>query len=333
MNTTTSWGIIGPGKIARKFVAALDLVQGAGAWGVASRDADRAWSFAGEHHLLMAYGSYEELAADGGSNAVYIATPHGFHAEHAILCLKHGKAVLCEKPLALSARQVSAMIAASRESGAFLMEAMWTRFIPLMGAVMELVASGKIGAVKHIRADFGFLAPFNPEGRLYNMRLGGGSLLDIGIYPLYLCLQLLGRPAAITAAGHLSPTGSDTTCDAILRYADGASAVISSTLTCQTSLTAEIAGTEGMIRIPSPWYKNDRFEWNRTGEPVQTVTLEPMVNGFEYQIREAMRCREKGWIESPMMPHSFSLMMAETMDEIRRQIGVRYPTEWEVGSE
>ncbi|HXB07485.1 MAG TPA: Gfo/Idh/MocA family oxidoreductase [Puia sp.] len=327
MSTTTSWGIIGPGKIARKFASALGLVEGAVLRSVASRDAGRATDFAREHGAAVSFGSYEELAADPGVDAVYVATPHGFHAEHAILCLKHGKAVLCEKPMALSARQVSEMIAASRESGAFLMEAMWTRFIPLMRSMMELIASGAIGDVKYIRADFGFLAPFNPEGRLYNMRLGGGSLLDIGIYPLYLCTQLLGRPSRIVAVGDLSPTGSDVTCHAVLQYGEGRSAVITSTLVCATAMTAEIAGTEGMIRIPTSWYKNDRYEWNRSGEPAQLVELEPMVNGFEYQAAEVMECRRRGLVESPLLPHSFSLMMAEIMDEIRGQMGVRYPSE------
>lgn len=330
MSTTTSltnWGIIGPGKIAKKFAAALGMVDGSVLRAVASRDAGRASAFANEYGAAVGYGSYEELMADKAVDAIYIATPHGFHAEHAILCLRRGKAVLCEKPMALSAGEVGLIVSASRESGAFLMEAMWTRFIPLMASIQELIDSGAIGAVKYIRADFGFLAPFNPEGRLYNLRLGGGSLLDIGIYPLFLCTQLLGRPARIVAAGDLSPTGSDITCHAILRYGDGESAVISSTLACQTSLTAEIAGTEGMIRIGTPWYKNDRYEWSRTGEAFQAVILEPMVNGFEYQIREAMRCRALGLTESPLLPHSFSLMMAEIMDEIRRQVGVKYLSE------
>ncbi len=332
MSTTTKWGIIGPGKIAGKFALALKLVPGAHLGAVASRNIEKAKTFASTHGAPQVFDSYEALAADPAIDAVYVATPHGFHAEHALLCLRQGKAVLCEKPLALSAREVESMIAASREHRAFLMEAMWTRFIPLMGAVMELVDSGQIGAVKYIRADFGFLSPFDPAGRLYNLRLGGGSLLDIGIYPLYLCLQLLGEPNRITAAGRLSPTGSDETCHAILQYAEGesasaATAVISSTLACQTSLTAEIAGDEGMIRIPSPWYKNDRFEWNRTGEPAVTVQLEPMVNGFEYQIAEVARCLDAGLIESPSMPHAFSLTMARTMDTIRHQLGVHYPTE------
>jgi predicted dehydrogenase len=323
----TVWGILGPGKIAHKFARALSMVEGARLGAIASRDAGRAAAFASEHGAARTWSCYEQLAEDPGIDVVYVATPHAFHAQHSLLCLRRGKGVLCEKPMALSASQVSEMIDSSRLHHAFLMEAMWTRFLPLMGEVLALVASGRIGTLKYIRADFGFLAPFNEASRLYDLRLGGGSLLDIGIYPLYLCLQLLGEPDGIVAAGRLSPTGSDETCHVILQYGNGATALVSSTLACQTSLTAEIAGTEGMIRIPGPWYRNDHFEWNRTGEAVQTVQLEPMVNGFEYQAKEVMCCMEQGLIESPSMPHSFSLLMSRTMDEIRRQIGVRYPGE------
>jgi predicted dehydrogenase len=324
---STNWAIIGPGKIANKFAAALKLVEGARLGAIASRDMGKAQAFAATHGAARVYGSYEALAADPDIDVVYIATPHGFHAEHAILCLRRGKAVLCEKPLALNAQEVGEMIAVAQEHRAFLMEAMWTRFLPIMREVMGLVGSGQIGTVKYIRADFGFLAAFDPAGRLFNMRLGGGSLLDIGIYPLYLCLQLLGEPEHIVAAGRLSPTGSDVVCNALLQFPGGASAVVSSNLDCTTSLTAEIAGTEGMIRIPSPWYKNDRFEWNRTGTEAQTVELEMMVNGFEYQIREVMSCLDQGLIESPSLPHAFSLMMSRTMDKIREQIGVKYAGE------
>lgn len=322
--TPTTWGIIGPGKIANKFAIALGMVEGARLGAIASRDVARGREFASRHGVATVYEDYSLLAADPAIDAIYVATPHGFHAEHSILCLRQGKAVLCEKPMALNAREVGEMIAESTKNGAFLMEAMWTRFVPLMRSIMELVASGQIGVVKYIRADFGFLASFDPNGRLFNIRLGGGSLLDIGIYPLFLCVQLLGEPATITAAGKLSPTGSDETCHAVLGYDNGATAVVSSTLACQTSLSAEIAGTEGMIRVGTSWYKNDRYEWNRTGEPAQVVQVEPLVNGFEYQIREVMECRGKGLIESPALPHSFSLLMARTMDTIRRQIGVRY---------
>jgi predicted dehydrogenase len=167
------------------------------------------------------------LAADPTIDAVYIATPHAFHAEHTLICLRQGKAVLCEKPMALNAAQVTSMITASRRHNAFLMEAMWTRFLPLIQRTADMIAAGKIGQLKYIRADFGFLAPFQPASRLYDLRLGGGSLLDIGIYPLFLCLHLLGKPDDILAAGHLAPTGSDETCHALLNYNDGRSAVIS----------------------------------------------------------------------------------------------------------
>ena len=322
-----TWGIIGPGKIANKFAVALTLAGRTRLDAIASRDTARGKAFATAHGAGRIYDTYEQLAADPTIDAVYIATPHGFHAEHALLCLRQGKAVLCEKPMALSARQVAEMVDASVSHHAFLMEAMWTRFLPLMQQTIDLIGEGRIGTLKYVRADFGFLSSFNPEGRLYNLRLGGGSLLDIGIYPLFLCLQLLGEPDEIRAAGHLAPTGSDETCHAILTWRNGQSAVISSTLACQTSLTAEIAGTEGTIRIPTPWYKNDKLEWNRTGEEPHLIQLEPMVNGFEYQIREVTRCLDEGLIESPSMSHAFSGMMARTMDTIRHQIGVKYPTE------
>ena len=322
-----AWGIIGPGKIANKFAAALQLAGNARLKAVASRDSGRAKAFADAHGADTCYDNYEQLAADPHIDAVYVATPHGFHAEHSLLCLRQGKAVLCEKPMALNASQVGDMITASQNHHSFLMEAMWTRFLPLIRQTDNLIDTGRIGQVKYIRADFGFLAPFQPSSRLYDLRLGGGSLLDIGIYPLFLCLHLLGKPDGIRAAGHLAASGADETCHALLTYSDGRSAVVSSTLACQTSLTAEIAGTEGAIRIPTPWYKNDRLVWNQTGKPDETIQLEPMVNGFEYQIREVARCLDAGLIESPSMTHAFSLTMAETMDDIRRQIGVQYPTE------
>jgi predicted dehydrogenase len=318
------WGIIGPGKIANKFAVALGLAEGAILEAVASRNAGRAKDFATKFGAARFYSSYEELAADPSIDAVYIATPHGYHCEHALLCLQKGKAVLCEKPLALSNRQVQVMVDASRENNAFLMEAMWTRWLPLMDKVSELIHSGQLGTVKHIRADFGFKAPFDPDSRLYNLALGGGSLLDIGVYPLFLVLYLLGEPDTIRAAAHLAPSGADETCQALFQYADGRSAVISSTLACQTSITAEIAGTEAMIRIPSPWYKNDRLMLERKGEEPRIFSLTPMVNGFEYEIVETMRCLDKGLIESPGMSHSFSLTMSRIMDIIRAQCGVVY---------
>jgi len=321
------WGILGPGKIAKKFAEALTIAGGASLEAVASRDGDRAREFASTFGVARSYDSYEQLVNDPAIDVIYIATPHGFHAEHAILCLQKGKAVLCEKPMALYTGQVQSMIQASRDHRVFLMEAMWTRFVPMMEKILELIREGRLGTVKYVRADFGFAGPYNPDNRLFNLRLGGGSLLDIGIYPLFLCLQLLGEPDSIRASGHLAATGADESCQAILEYADGRTGMISSSFGYRTSLSAEIAGTAGLIEIPNPWHKSDIFTLKRPDEDPVTFRVDPTVNGFEYQIREVARCLDQGWTESPLMTHDFTLKMSRTMDKIRKQIGVRYEGE------
>jgi predicted dehydrogenase len=321
------WGIIGPGKIANKFAVALNLAGNASLEAVASRDAARARDFAEKFGAARSYDNYIQLAEDPAIDVVYIATPHGFHAEHALLCLQHGKAVLCEKPMALYSRQVESMVGAARQHRVFLMEAMWTRFVPVMEKILELVRDGRLGTVRYVRADFGFAGPYSPDNRLFNLRLGGGSLLDIGIYPLFLCLQLLGEPDGIQASGHLSDTGADESCQAILQYRDGRAGMIYSTFACQTSVSAEIAGSEGLIQLPGSWHKSDSFTLRPKGEDPVTIRVEAMLNGFEYQIREVTQCLDKGLLESPMMPHAFSRTMSRTMDAIRQQIGVKYPGE------
>jgi predicted dehydrogenase len=267
------------------------------------------------------------LVKDPDIDAIYVSTPHAFHCDQTILALTHGKPVLCEKPMALTQREVGKMVQAARDNNVFLMEAMWTRFLPHTEKILQLIRKGELGEIKYVRADFGFAGPYHPDNRLFNLALGGGALLDIGIYPLFLCLLLLGEPQNILATGQLAPTGADESSHALLQYKEGATAVMSSTFTAQTSITAEIAGTKGLIQIPSAWYKNDHFILQRPGAGPETIRMEPMVNGFEYQIRELMRCVDKGLIESPSMSHDFSLLMSRTMDEIRRQIGVRYPGE------
>lgn len=319
------WGIIGPGKIAQKFATAIPLAGNAVLQAVASSDAARSRDFAEKHGAEKWYDNYEQLAADPDIDAIYIATPHAFHTENALLCLNHRKPVLCEKPLALNGKQAQQMVDASRQNSTFLMEAMWSRFLPAIEKALELVKNGKIGAVKYVRGDFGFYTPFDPQSRLFNIALGGGSVLDIGVYPLFLCLAVLGKPDHINAAGKLSPTGADETCLAVLQYDNGAMASAFSTVGSFTSLTAEIAGTEGTITIPSAWYKNNTFTLHRMGEEKQSFTFDPVTNGFEYQIREVMRCMEQGLTESPAMSHDFTLLLSGTMDAVRERIGVRYP--------
>lgn len=326
MSKIYSWGIIGPGKIARKLAEALSLTTHSRLGAVASRDGRKAKQFAEAFGCTKVYDNYEALAKDPGIDVVYIATPHAFHCEHSLLFLQHKKAVLCEKPLALDAAQVGRMIQASRDYNSFLMEALWTRFLPWLQAVMEIIREGKIGEVKYIRADFGFKADYNPSGRLFDTKLGGGSLLDIGIYPLFLCQQILGNPRHITASGNIDAGGADISCHAVLQYADGAAGIITSTLDCETHQTAEIAGTEGMIRIPSRWHRVNEFEWRSTGAEWQKISLSPFTNGFEFQVAEVARCLDGGLTESPLLPQAFSLQLSETMDAIRKQIGVIYQT-------
>ena len=321
------WGIIGPGKISTKFADTVQYLEGSTLQAVASRDRQKAENFGGRFGAKKIYGSYLDLAKDPEVDAVYIGTPHSFHAEQAILCLDHGKAVLCEKPMALSASQVKRMIAASQKNNRFLMEAMWTRFLPATLQAEAWIKSGAIGELKYIRADFGFGAPFQPESRLYNMHLGGGALLDIGIYPLFLVLFLLGKPSSVNASAQLAPTGADQSCQAIFNFEDGKIATISCTLSCETSTSAEIAGTAGMIHIPTRWYRSHYLSLHPKDKEPLHMHLPHEHNGFEYQARELIRCVQHGLIESPMMSHSFSLQMAETMDEIRKQCGVHYPDE------
>jgi len=319
------WSIIGPGKIAQKFAEAIPLAGNAVLHAVASRNEQRSEEFALKHRAPKWYGAYEELIADPDIDAIYIATPHAFHTQNALLCLNQGKPVLCEKPMALNRKQVQQMVDASQKNNIFLMEAMWTRFLPSIKKVLELLNDGTIGPVEYVRANFGFRASFDPNGRLFNMALGGGSLLDVGIYPLFLCLAVLGRPDSVTATGQLAPTGADESCIAVLKYVNGATATAFSTLNENTSLIAEIGGANGKITIPAAWYKNNTFEITIKGKGTQNFTFDAVINGFEYQIREVMSCLERGLTESPAMSHEFSLLLSETMDNIRQKIGVSYP--------
>lgn len=324
MRKTYTCGIIGPGKIARKFAEALQLTGNVQLGAVASRDNNKAKQFAETFKCPKIYDSYEALMQDPDIDIIYIATPHAFHCEQTILCLQHKKAVLCEKPMALNATQVSKMIQASKDNQCFLMEALWTRFLPWLQAVMEIINKGMIGEVKYVRADFGFKAEYSPEGRLFDTKLGGGSLLDIGIYPLFLCQQILSKPKHIIASGNIDKRGADISCHTVLQYDNGGAGIITAMLDCDTPQTAEIAGTEGMIRIPSRWHRVSGFEWRRIGEDWQTITLPALTNGFEFQVAEVIRCLDNNVIESPLLPHVFSLQLSETMDEIRKQTGVFY---------
>jgi len=255
---------------------------------------------------------------------IYIATPHGFHAELAIMCLEHKKPVVCEKPLTLDRASAVKVVSAAHRNNTFLLEGMWSRFNPAVIRTKELIEAGTIGEVRHMTADFGFKKDYDPKSRLYDLALGGGSILDVGVYPLFLALFILGRPDSTHATAHLAPTGADESCGFTLDYKYGATAQLFSSMIVETQKNAEICGTRGSIVIQSPWYKSMGLIVSKEGSAEERIPLPYPGNGFEFQIDEVTRCLDLGLKESPLMTHNFSLMKAEISDEILRQVGVKY---------
>jgi predicted dehydrogenase len=316
MSKIYKWGIIGPGRIAQKFAAALALVPDATLHAVASRDIEKATQFANTYNAPVFYDNYEALADNDEIDAVYIATPHTFHHAHVLLCLQKKKAVLCEKPMSVNYASTAEMVAAARQNNVFLMEAMWTRFLPIIDKTMQLINEGVIGELKYVSADFGFVAPFDAGNRLYNIKLGGGSLLDVGIYPLFLALHILGKPDEIKAFSQLTATGADETTNALLFYKNGRMANILSSIAAQTPIEAEITGTKGTIILDRPWYKGTTIRIRKNDAITDSISLPYGSNGFEGQVQEVHDCLQKGCTESKLMPLSLSLLMSNVMEEI-----------------
>jgi predicted dehydrogenase len=325
-NTTIAWGILGPGNISKKFATGLDSVPDAKIMAVGSRNLKRANEFADAFNIPTAYDSYEALVADPNVDVIYIGTPHSFHKEHTLLCLNAGKHVLCEKPFAINTAEASEMIAAARENGLFLMEAMWSRFLPTLVKTRTLIADGAIGEVRMVQADFGFRAGVNPEGRLFNPALGGGALLDVGIYPLSLAHMVLGTPDRLTSLAHLGETGVDEGTAFILGYDQGQMAVLSTAIRTNTPHEAFIIGTSGWIKIHGPWWASDNLTLQINGQ--EDIISCPIVgNGYNYEAEEVGSCIRSGRLESEIMPLDETLAIMRLMDEIRAQIGLRYPME------
>ncbi|QDA59872.1 Gfo/Idh/MocA family protein [Hymenobacter jejuensis] len=324
---TFNWGIIGLGRIAHKFAESLQLVPNARLYGVASRSLDKAQQFAAQYNVAHAVGSYEELLKLPDLDVVYIATPHSEHHAHTLLCLRAGVPVLCEKAFALNTRQVQEMIATAREKQVFLMEALWTRFFPSTHKALEIIQSGAIGKVVHIAADFGFTAPYDPAARLFAPALAGGSLLDIGIYPLLISKFFLGNPTDIKAAGALTETGVDMNCAMSLAYENGATASLFSTLAATTDTTCTVYGSEGKLLMHSRFHHAKRLTLERPDEAPQDFFFDFPGHGYQYEIEHVQHCLEQNLVESPLVPWQFSLELMQQLDEVRRQLGVIYPGE------
>lgn len=321
-----NFGILGPGRIAHRFAEAFSVVPEACVVAVASRDLNRATAFANQYRVPRIYSSYESLVADPDVDVIYVATPHAFHCEQTIQCLKAGKAVVCEKPLAINARQVKQMITQAQASNVFFMEGMWSRFFPAIQHIIDEIGKGVIGEITHVKADFGFAGPVDLTGRLYTKKLGGGAHLDVGVYPQFLALLLLGRPHSISSKSELATTGVDTTTQATFHY-DRATADIYSSVTNDTPKVAEIRGTLGAIQMSSPWYKTSETVTRLNSGAVTRNSFPISSTGFEYEIREVVSCINMGRIESDRMPLAFSLMMAEVSDEIKKQGNFTHPAD------
>ena len=326
-NNTVRWGIIGTGRIANAFAAGLRHTPNGELCAVGSRDIKNASAFAQECEISLAFGSYEELAKSDEVDAVYIATPHSSHAENSILCMQNGKAVLCEKPFAVNAQQVQQMITTAKNENVLLMEGMWSRFPPVMRKLRDWVKQGKIGEIRTVHADFGFLPKEkNPEGRLFNPDLAGGSLLDLGVYPISLASMLLGKPSNMQTLANLGPTGVDEQAGWIFRYPNGALAIMLSSLECETRQEAYISGSLGSIRIHKQCWKPQKMTFKENHEGKEEVLEIPFIgNGFNYEAESFGELLLTDQKESQIMPLSESLEIAIQMDEIRKDWGLIYP--------
>jgi len=318
------WGILGTGKIARALATAVQDVPDAVLAGVASRSRDKADAFAVEFGAAAAYGSYEDLAAAADIDLVYVATPHPQHAANALLALNAGKGVLCEKPFTMNRREAEQVVALARTKQLFLMEAMWTRFMPALAEVKRLIALGEIGSVHQVVADFGFTATFGPEHRVYNPALGGGALLDLGIYPLSIAASLLGAVVDVKAQAEMGPTGVDVQTGFTLRHEGGGMSVCSCSFQARTPGELTVSGARGHIRMNTMFHRAQSITVSLDDGSTRTIDTPFLGNGYVHEVIEAQRCFGAGLIESPGMTHAETLHLMGVMDEVRRQIGLVY---------
>lgn len=324
MSKKYNWGIIGLGNIAHKFSEDLILVEDANLFGVASRNSKKAKSFSEKFQVDKHYGSYQELADDPQIDVVYIATPHPFHFENTMMCLEAGKAVLCEKAFGMNEKEVKQMIAKAKEKNLFLMEALWTRFIPATEEMIALLNKGLIGDLKTVRADFGFKAEFDADKRLYNKKLGGGALLDIGIYPVFLSLLTLGKPKKINASAQISSTGVDENIMMLFNYSNKQTAILDASLVTTTPVEAWLHGDKGSLKMHRNFHHSEEISYFKGSELVEKRHIKYVGNGYFHEIVEVMKCLKTGKIESEKLPHSFSLDLINTLDRIREVIGLQY---------
>jgi len=327
MSEKIKWGIISTGFIAGKFAEGLEYVEDAELDAVASRTKESADKFGEQYNVPKRYGSYEELAEDPEVDVVYIGTPHSLHLDYSEMCLEAGKHVLCEKPMAINAGEATKMVNTARRNKRFLMEAMWTRYLPFFRKLEHLLDVGAIGELQMIHANFAQVADYDPQNRFFNLELGGGSLLDLGIYPLALSSYFLGAPELIQSQGVIGPTGVDEKLAASLKLPGDKMASFFTSLVTDAPIEALFMGSEGYIRIHAPWFMSEKLTLAGKNRDEQVIEVPMQGNGYNYEAEEVNRCLKEGKLESDLMPLDESLELMEVMDYIRYQIGLYYPYE------
>lgn len=321
------WGILGCGRIARKFASDLSLVPDTELVAVGSRHKESADQFVTEFNARFVHYSYEELVQNAEVDVIYIATPHGLHHQHALLCLRHHKPVLCEKAFALNSRQADEMISLAQANEVFLMEALWTKFLPHYQLLMQWVRDGKLGAIQNVLINFGFVPSPPVPQRVYDPALGGGTLLDLGIYNVFIALSVLGKPDAVEASMTPADTGVDEQCCVLFKYDNGAMASLFSSFSTNLPTEAEISGRLGRIRLTSRFYEPttiiEYYPGRVDSKQILSYDREPGW-GYQYEIRHVNDCLRKGLTESPIMSFSDTLLLMDTLDRVRKAAGIHY---------
>jgi predicted dehydrogenase len=318
------WGIVGPGRIAESVIGDFALVEGARVAAVASRSADRAAAFAARHGIERAYGSYAEILADPEVDVLYVATPHAQHHALALAALRAGKALLVEKSFTATTTGAAEVIALARTTGVFVMEAMWTRFQPAVVAMRELIADGAVGEVRSVQADLGVARKFDPADRLFALELGGGALLDLGVYVVSFAQMLLGAPSSVTAVGSRFPTGVDAEAALLLDHGDGRSAALTVSLRNPMPGNARVFGTTGWIDVLPRFHHPDTIVLHRTGADPETITRRPTGGGYAHEFVEVTECLRAGRTESAVLPLADTLAVQSVLGEAADQLGVRH---------
>jgi predicted dehydrogenase len=316
------WGVIGTGGIATKFISDLELVPDASVVAVGSRAWDRAQAFASQFAIPRGHGSYLDLVDDEEVDVVYVATPHGQHFDAVNLALDAGKHVLCEKAFTVNTRQAEALVAKARTKGLFLMEAMWTRFLPHTTRIRELLATGALGELVSVVADHGQWFAYDPRHRLFNPELGGGAVLDLGVYPLSFASMVLGSPSGVHATVTVAPTGVDAADLIALTYDGGRHASIYATLLARTATRVMIVGTDARIEGGPRFYGPSSFDLIQPDGTTERFTFPHDGNGLRHEAIEVGRCLREGLIESPLMALDETVAIMRVMDEVRAQGGI-----------